>query len=131
MIVLMAAGLRLFVSRELEDAARAHAEAADPGHQHHSAASEDVSWRARLTSAQAWSDVAHNFRGDWQMLWREVGVGFLLAGFVGQLPDHVLMAVTMIVAALIVAGLFDLLGLIASGVRPSRADIFGAGPAAR
>ncbi len=210
MIGLMAAGLRLFVSREVEEAARAHAEAADPGHQHHAAASEDVSLRARLTSAQAWSDVAHNFRGDWRMLWREISVGFLLAGFVAQLPDHVfrglflhsapapipaienavvgpviavlsfvcsvgnvplaavlwsggigfsgvlaflfadlivlpilaiyrkyygsaftvritaLMTVTMIVAALIVAGVFDLLGLIPSGARPSRADIFGA-----
>ena len=29
-------------------------------------------WRERLTSAQAWSDVAHNFRGDWQMLWKEI-----------------------------------------------------------
>ena len=25
-----------------------------------------------LTSAAAWSDVAHNFRGDWQMLWKEI-----------------------------------------------------------
>ena len=183
---------------------------ADPGHQHQSAASGDLSLRARLTSAQAWSDVAHNFRGDWRMLWREISVGFLLAGFVAQLPDHVfrglfvhsapapipaienavvgpliavlsfvcsvgnvplaavlwsgqigfsgvlaflfadlivlpilaiyrkyygtaftvritaLMTVTMIVAALIVAGVFDLLGLIPSGARPSRADIFGA-----
>jgi uncharacterized protein len=210
MIVLMAAALRLFVSREVEEAARANAEAADPGHQHQSAASGDLSLRARLTSAQAWSDVAHNFRGDWRMLWREISVGFLLAGFVAQLPDHffrglfvhsapapipaienavvgpliavlsfvcsvgnvplaavlwsggigfsgvlaflfadlivlpilaiyrkyygtaftaritALMTVTMIGAALIVAGVFHLLGLIPSGARPSRADIFGA-----
>jgi uncharacterized protein len=85
MIVLMAAGLRLFVSREGEEAARAHAVEADPGHQHHAAASEHSSWLARLTSAEAWSDVAHNFRGDWKMLWREVAIGFLLAGFVAQL----------------------------------------------
>jgi YHS domain-containing protein len=32
----------------------------------------------------------------------------------------------MIVAALIVAGLFDLLGLIPEGARPTRTDIFGA-----
>jgi uncharacterized protein len=32
----------------------------------------------------------------------------------------------MIVAALIVAGVFDLLGLIPSGPRPTRGDIFGA-----
>jgi uncharacterized membrane protein YraQ (UPF0718 family)/YHS domain-containing protein len=210
MIVLMAAGLRLFVSREAEETARVHAQQADPGHQHHAAASDDMSVRARLTSVQAWSDVAHNFRGDWQMLWREIGIGFLLAGFVAQLPDHVfrglfvhsapapipaienaivgpviavlsfvcsvgnvplaavlwsggigfsgvlaflfadlivlpiiaiyrkyygteyavritaLMLATMVLAALIVAGIFDLLGLIPTGPRPSRADIFGA-----
>ena len=48
-----------------------------------------MSWRERLTSASAWSDVAHNFRGDWQMLWREITVGFLLAGFVAQLGNGV------------------------------------------
>jgi uncharacterized membrane protein YraQ (UPF0718 family)/YHS domain-containing protein len=84
MIVLMTATLRLFVSRRLEDEAREHARSADTGHQHHSAG-EEVSWRERLTTARAWSDVAHNFRGDWQMLWKEITIGFLLAGFVAQL----------------------------------------------
>jgi uncharacterized membrane protein YraQ (UPF0718 family)/YHS domain-containing protein len=86
MIALMALALRLFVSPRLEAAARAHAQAADTGHQHH-AASEEAPLRARLTSAAAWSDVAHNFRGDWQMLYKEIGVGFLLAGFIAQLGD--------------------------------------------
>ena len=83
MIVLMTAMLRLFVSRELEEQAREHAQEADTGHQHH-AAGEELSWRERLTSARAWSDVAHNFRGDWQMLWKEITIGFLLAGFIAQ-----------------------------------------------
>jgi YHS domain-containing protein/uncharacterized membrane protein YraQ (UPF0718 family) len=48
-----------------------------------------MSWRRRLTSASAWSDVAHNFRGDWQMLWKEISLGFLLAGFIGLLGDDV------------------------------------------
>src|SRR5215203_1915526 len=61
MIVLMAAALRLFVSPRLERAARERAREADTGHQHQAAASEG-SWRERLTSAAAWSDVAHNFR---------------------------------------------------------------------
>lgn len=43
--------------------------------------------RERLTSAGAWSDVAHNFRGDWQMLWKEITLGFLLAGFIALLGD--------------------------------------------
>jgi YHS domain-containing protein/uncharacterized membrane protein YraQ (UPF0718 family) len=50
-------------------------------------AGEQLSWRARLTSSSAWSDVAHNFRGDWQMLYKEIAIGFVLAGFVAQLGD--------------------------------------------
>lgn len=93
MIVLMAGMLRLFVSPRLEEQARRHAQEADTGHQHHMAG-DSMSFRQRLTSASAWSDVAHNFRGDWQMLWKEITIGFLLAGFIGHLrrpdraPDH-------------------------------------------
>jgi hypothetical protein len=208
MIVLMALWLRVFVSPRLEGRAREQAAVADPGHQHHSASSE-LAWRRRLTSVEAWSDVAHNFRGDWHMLWREIGIGFLLAGFIAQVPNDVfsslflhsaptpipaiadavigpviavlsfvcsvgniplaavlwsggisfagvlaflfadlivlpivaiyrkyygtafalrittLMYVTMVMAALLVAGAFALLGLSPSGPRPDRADIFG------
>jgi uncharacterized protein len=88
MIVLMAVGLRAFVSRNLEAQARAHARSADAGHQHHMAG-DAMRWRERLTSASAWSDVAHNFRGDWRMLYKEIALGFLLAGFVAQLGDDV------------------------------------------
>ena len=86
MIVLMALLLRVFVSPRLEQQAREHAQQADTGHQHH-AAGEQMSWRERLTSASGWSDVAHNFRGDWQMLYKEIAVGFLLAGFIAQLGN--------------------------------------------
>jgi uncharacterized membrane protein YraQ (UPF0718 family)/YHS domain-containing protein len=86
LIALMTILLRLFVSRRLEDEAREHALGADAGHTHH-AAGQDMGWRQKLTSSDAWSDVAHNFRGDWQMLWKEVLVGFLLAGFIGLLGD--------------------------------------------
>jgi uncharacterized protein len=208
MIVLMAVLLRAFVSPRLEAQAREHAQQADTGHQHHTA-SERMTWRQRLTSASAWSDVAHNFRGDWQMLYKEITVGFLLAGFIAQLPNgffnglflrHTggvlaavenvivgpiiavlsfvcsvgnvplaavlwsggisfggvlaflfadlivlpiiaiyrkyygtkfalgivgLMFVTMVIAALIVDSLFGAAGLIPTGPRPSRGDIFG------
>ena len=208
MIVLMAVLLRAFVSPRLEQQAREHAQQADTGHQHHMAG-EQMSWRERLTSASGWSDVAHNFRGDWQMLYKEITVGFLLAGFIAQLGNGffnglflkgspalvqvvwgaligpviamlsfvcsvgnvplaavlwsggisfagvmafifadlivlpiiaiyrkyygtsytlrivALMFVTMVLAALIVNGLFSLAGLIPTGPRPSRGDIFG------
>jgi uncharacterized protein len=209
MIVLMTLMLRLFVSRRLEGQARAHAVEAATGHQHHMAG-ERLTLRQRLTSVQAWSDVAHNFRGDWQMLWKEITIGFVLAGFVAQLGDgffrqlfirHApaplptlenvligpviavlsfvcsignvplaavlwsggigfagvlaflfadlivlpilaiyrkyygtsfalriggLMFTTMVLAALIIAGLFSVLGLTPTGPRPTRAEIFSA-----
>src|SRR2546423_1473993 len=61
--------------------ARAHALAAQSGHEHHSAESGP-----RLLSLEAWSDVAHNFRADWEMLWKEILGGFLIAGYVSLLP---------------------------------------------
>ncbi len=208
MIVLMIATLRLFVSPRLEEQAREHAQKAEAGHQHQAAATE-ATWRERLASASAWSDVAHNFRADWQMLWKEITIGFLLAGFIGLLGNDffnglfikdappaletienvivgpliavlsfvcsignvplaavlwsggisfagvmafifadlivlpiisayrkyygwafalritALMFVTMVIAALVVDGLFSATGLIPTGPRPTRDDIFG------
>jgi uncharacterized membrane protein YraQ (UPF0718 family)/YHS domain-containing protein len=86
MIVLMSLLLRAFVSRRLEKQAREHARHATAGHMHQSAELE-LPFRRRLTSIEAWSDVAHNFRGDWQMLWKEITIGFLLAGFIALLGD--------------------------------------------
>jgi uncharacterized membrane protein YraQ (UPF0718 family)/YHS domain-containing protein len=209
MIVIMTIMLRLFVSPQLEETARRHAQDADAGHQHHMAASEQLTWRQRVTRAESWSDVAHNFRGDWQMLYKEIGIGFFLAGFIGLLGNGffnalfirhaaalprtienvilgpivavlsfvcsvgnvplaavlwsggisfggviaflfadlivlpiiaayrkyygtpfalritALMFVTMVIAALIINAVFGGLGLIPTGARPSRGDIFG------
>ncbi len=86
LIVVMTVLLRLFVSKQLEEQAREHAQEAESGHQHHTAG-EHLSMRERLTSVSAWSDVAHNFRNDWSMLYKEVALGFLLAGFIGLLPN--------------------------------------------
>jgi uncharacterized protein len=208
MIVLMTVMLRAFVSRRLEREAREHARRADSGHQHHSAG-ETMTLRERVRSISAWSDVAHNFRGDWQMLYKEIALGFLIAGFVAQLGEDffnglflessggvlasienvvigpviavlsfvcsvgnvplaavlwsggisfggvlaflyadlivipivlayrkyyggaftvrivALMFVTMVLAALAVDGAFSALGLVPTGPRPTRADVFG------
>jgi uncharacterized protein len=86
LIAITAVLLRRFVSPRLERQAREHARSADSGHQHHSAGSA-MSLRERLRSVAAWSDVAHNFRNDWTMLYREIALGFLLAGFVGLLGN--------------------------------------------
>jgi uncharacterized protein len=86
LITLMWAGVRLFVTSRLEAAAREHATAAESGHLHHMAGGQDLPLRRRLLSIDPWSDVAHNFRGDWGMLWKEIGSGFLIAGFIALLP---------------------------------------------
>lgn len=209
MIAVMALLLRRFVSPRLEEQARKHAREAQVGHEHHTDSADGPSWRARLTSRDAWADVAGNFRGDWTMLWKEVTIGFLLAGFIGLLGDEffnalfitdapplvqtienvlvgpviailsfvcsvgnvplaavlwsggisfagviafifadlivvpivlayrkyygtafalritALMFVTIVIAALIVDGVFGVAGLIPTGPRPTRTDIFG------
>jgi uncharacterized protein len=81
LIALMWLGVRLLVSRRLEEQARVHALAAQTGHEHVSAESGP-----KVFSLGAWSDVAHNFRGDWEMLWKEIIGGFLIAGYVALLP---------------------------------------------
>ena len=86
LIGLMAILLRFFVSPRLEEQAREHAQHAQVKHLHPAAESKQ-GWRERVTSVEAWSDVAHNFRGDWKMLWKEITAGFLLAGFIGLLGD--------------------------------------------
>ncbi len=88
LILLMWAGVRAFVSEGEEEDVRRHAQEAQTGHQH-AIAGGARSWRDRLTSVQAWSNVAHNFRGDWQMLWKEITAGFVIAGFVGLVPRDV------------------------------------------
>jgi uncharacterized membrane protein YraQ (UPF0718 family) len=210
MIALMALLLRRFVSPRLEEQARAHAQEAGAGHEHdHGGGAEERGWRERLTSANAWAEVGGNFRGDWGMLWKEITIGFLLAGFIGLLGDDffnvlfitdapplvqtienvlvgpliailsfvcsignvplaavlwsggisfsgvvafifadlivipivlayrkyygtafalritALMFVTIVIAALVVDGLFGVLGLIPGGPRPTRDDVFG------
>jgi uncharacterized protein len=210
LIALMAMLLRLFVSPRLEEQARRHAQQAQAGHHHHGDDDEaQLSWGERLTSSSAWGNVGGNFRGDWQMLWKEIAAGFLLAGFIGLLGDDffnflfvtdapplvqtlenvvvgpviailsfvcsvgnvplaavlwsggisfagvvafifadlivlpivlayrkyygaafalritALMFVTIVIAALAVDGLFGLGGLIPSGSRPTREDVFG------
>ena len=88
MILLMAAMLRVFIPAKVEAQARDHAISAEYGPPA-PLSSADGGWRERLTSVRAWSDVAHNFRGDWQMLWKEITAGFLLAGLVSLVPERI------------------------------------------
>jgi uncharacterized membrane protein YraQ (UPF0718 family) len=209
LIALVAVLLRLFISPQLEEQARRHAQQAQTGHHHGDEEGERLSWRQRLVTRDAWAGVGGNFRGDVQMLWKEISLGFLLAGFIGLLGNDffnflfvtdapplvqtienvlvgpviailsfvcsvgnvplaavlwsggisfagivafifadlivipivlayrkyygtafalritALMFVTIVLAALVVDGIFGLANLIPSGPRPTRADVFG------
>ena len=93
LIGIMWALVRWLVSGQEEEAVRAHAEEAQTGHQHTIAGGGSARLQDRLTSVRAWSDVAHNFRGDIHMLWKELTAGFLIAGFVALLPRSVFQAI--------------------------------------
>jgi len=74
--------VRLTLPEGLEDEARAHEEA-EEGHHHHESGSG-----SRL------SRVAGAFAMDWSMLWKEMLIGFVIAGFLAVLvPNHVWRAV--------------------------------------
>jgi uncharacterized membrane protein YraQ (UPF0718 family) len=178
-------------------------------HHDHGAPGPERPLRESIRSAAAWREVAGNFVMDWSMLWKEIAIGFLLAGFIGLLGDDffnvlfitdappllrtlenvivgpliavlsfvcsvgnvplaavlwsggigfggvvaflfadlivlpivlayrkyygnafafritALMLVTIIIAALIVDGVFGLVGLVPTGPRPTRTDVFG------
>jgi hypothetical protein len=95
LIALMTALLRFFVSPRLEAQAREHARRAQEEHVHdhcaHGQGGDDdrapLTIRGHLASSRSWTEVARNFRADWTMLWKEIAVGFLLAGFIGLLGD--------------------------------------------
>jgi hypothetical protein len=110
MIALMALLRRVFVGPAAEAQARAKLAAAAAGHDDHDrgdhdggdhhhdhdhggAATPAASWRERLTGADSWSAVAVAFVADWRMVWKEIATGFVLAGFIGQLPNSVFGAV--------------------------------------
>jgi uncharacterized protein len=88
LILFMTVLLRRFVSPRLEEQAREHARAAQQGHVHdHGVEGGTAGWRERLSSRAAWAEVGGNFRADWTMLWKEICLGFLLAGFIALLGD--------------------------------------------
>jgi uncharacterized membrane protein YraQ (UPF0718 family) len=79
MIAISSILIRLSYPTELLEAARQHVEAATPSEE------DDFDWKARITSASGWRRVGHNFVSEWKMVWREILIGFTIAGFVAEL----------------------------------------------
>ncbi len=43
---------------------------------------EDFDWKKRITSKKGWRMVGKNFVDEWKMVWEEILIGFIIAGFV-------------------------------------------------
>jgi len=49
---------------------------------------ESVSWKKKITSQKGWAKVARQYKMEWQMVWKDVTVGFTIAGIVAVfVPD--------------------------------------------
>ncbi|MEJ2384775.1 MAG: permease [Xanthomonadales bacterium] len=46
---------------------------------------DDFDWRARIRSREGWNRVGHHFVSEWQMVWKEILIGFTIAGLVAVL----------------------------------------------
>ena len=44
---------------------------------------DEANWRDRLLTARGWRHAFRNAIGEWQMLWVDIALGFLIAGIIG------------------------------------------------
>ena len=78
LIAILSVLVRLTAPPRLVADARAHAAGGGSGHAE--AAPNGGSWGARLRQRDTWILIAQNFASDWRMLWRDLVLGFAIAG---------------------------------------------------
>lgn len=90
LIGIMAVLVRLTYPTQLIEAARHHPEAPSGGHDHGSMTEDGGSVWNKLGRRETWIQVAQNFVMDWSMLWKDLLLGFLIAGALAVfVPDGV------------------------------------------
>ncbi|WP_250436201.1 permease [Caballeronia sp. ATUFL_F2_KS9A] len=58
------------------------------GHAAMSMDEQNGTWKQRLTSKDGWTTISHSYVMNWAMLWRDIGVGLLVAGAIAAwVPD--------------------------------------------
>jgi len=92
MIVVLALLFRLFLRGPAEKEAIEQADkgiaGSMEGHAAMSMAAQDGTWKQRLASKQGWIAISHSYVMNWGMLWRDIGVGLLVAGALAAwVPD--------------------------------------------
>jgi len=90
LVVVMSLIVRATYPRRLVEEARHHPEAGGGGHDHGDMAEAGGSVWQKLARRETWVQVAHGFVMDWSMLWKDLALGFLIAGALSAfVPDGV------------------------------------------
>lgn len=90
MIACVSALVRLTYPAALVEQARHHPEAGAGGHDHGGDASETGTWLDRLKRPETRVAIAQTFVMDWRMLWKDLALGFVIAGILAAfVPDSV------------------------------------------
>ena len=79
LVIILSLLVRLTYPARLVEEARRHPEL-HAGHEHGDMASADGSLREKLSRRETWLRVAQSFAMDWSMLWKDLLLGFLIAG---------------------------------------------------
>jgi len=78
LILLMWIFVRITRSKRLIEAAREHARAQEEG----SDDNDIPDWKELITSREGWRQVANRYIMEWKMVWKDVTVGFTVAGII-------------------------------------------------
>lgn len=75
--------IRITRPRRLEAQARKHQADTDDDD-----GKSDISWQQKLVSLQSWQNIGQTYVMEWQMVWRDVLIGFTVAGMISAMvPD--------------------------------------------
>lgn len=80
LIAIMAMLVKLTCPTGLIEEARHHSEGGGGGHHHGEMTAPGGTLWQKLTGREGWVMIAQNFTMDWGMLWKDLALGFLIAG---------------------------------------------------
>ncbi len=72
--------VKLTCKNEFEEKSREHAKKAEGGD--NQANSKEKSWKDKIASKAGWHQVASRYTMEWKMVWKDVTIGFTVAGII-------------------------------------------------
>lgn len=90
LIAILALIVKLTYPAKLVEEARSFPESGGHGHDHGAMAEAPGSLWQKLGRRETWIHASHSFVMDWRMLWKDIALGFVIAGALGAfVPDGV------------------------------------------